>query len=358
MTPPPELAVVAEDLVKHYPGKTVVKAVDGVSFTVPTGSVLSILGPNGAGKTTTVRILTTLIKPDSGHAMVAGADVLRAPQDVRKQIGVSGQYAAVDEYLTGFKNLEMIGRLYHLSKADARARALELLGQFRLDQAADRTAKTYSGGMRRRLDLAGALVARPPVIFLDEPTTGLDPRSRGDMWEVIQGLVREGTTVLLTTQYLEEADQLADDIIVVDQGRIIAHGNADELKASVGGERLEITVADSDRLADAAQALASIGEGEASIDHHTRRVTVAVTGATKSLLEAVRRLDERDITVQDIGVRRPTLDDAFLALTGHRAEDPEDLEDTEGIEDLEAVTEVHADAPADPHTGADERSPR
>lgn len=310
--------VTADGLVKHYGD---VKAADGISLVVPQGSVLGVLGPNGAGKTTTVRMLTTLIRPDRGRATVAGYDVAEQPDEVRRRIGVSGQYAAVDEYLTGYENLEMVGRLYHLSKADARARAKELLAQFRLEEAADRPSKTYSGGMRRRLDLAGALVARPPVIFLDEPTTGLDPRSRGEMWEVIADLVREGTSVLLTTQYLEEADRLAHNIVVVDRGVVIAEGTADQLKAQVGGERLHVTIADATRLGDAARVLAEVGLGEPEADEHTRSLTVGVSGGTDSLLQGVRRLDQESITVQDIGIRRPTLDDAFLSLTGHKAED-------------------------------------
>ncbi|NHN56673.1 ATP-binding cassette domain-containing protein [Calidifontibacter sp. DB0510] len=316
----PQPAVIADGLVKHY--KTV-KAIDGVSLEVPEGTVLGVLGPNGAGKTTTVRVLTTLIRPDAGHAFVAGADVIKQPQEVRRRIGVSGQYAAVDEYLTGYENLEMVGRLYHLPRREAKARARELLRQFRLEDAADRPAKGYSGGMRRRLDLAGALVARPPVIFLDEPTTGLDPRSRGDMWEVIADLVSGGTSVLLTTQYLEEADRLADDIVVVDHGTVIAHGTADQLKDEVGGERLEVTVADGARLDDARRLLERVGHGDADITEHTRRVSVAVRAGTRSLIEGVRLLDEAGVEVKDIGIRRPTLDDAFLALTGHRAEDDE-----------------------------------
>ncbi|AKU18773.1 ATP-binding cassette domain-containing protein [Luteipulveratus mongoliensis] len=327
-------AVRAEGLIKHYKD---VKAIDGVSLAVPEGTVLGMLGPNGAGKTTTVRVLTTLIRPDAGTATVAGADVINQPDQVRSKIGVSGQYAAVDEYLTGYENLEMVGRLYHLPASQARARARELLGEFRLEDAADRPAKTYSGGMRRRLDLAGALVARPPVIFLDEPTTGLDPRSRGDMWEVIEGLVSEGTSVLLTTQYLEEADRLADNIIVIDRGRIIAEGTADELKAQVGGERLTVTVAEPERLRETAQTLSELGSGEAEVNDHTRTVIVPVTGGTQSLLLAVRQLDERSITVQDIGIRRPTLDDAFLSLTGHKAEDEESDADDEREREAQTV---------------------
>ncbi|WP_265448074.1 ATP-binding cassette domain-containing protein [Flexivirga meconopsidis] len=319
-------AVTADGLVKHYKE---VKAVDGVSLRVPEGSVLGVLGPNGAGKTTTVRMLTTLIRPDAGSATVAGADVLRDPQEVRRRIGVSGQYAAVDEHLTGRENLEMVARLYHLPRGEAKARARELLAQFRLEDAANRPTKTYSGGMRRRLDLAGALVARPPVIFLDEPTTGLDPRSRGDMWEVINDLVGHGTSVLLTTQYLEEADRLADNIVVIDHGQIIAEGTADQLKAQVGGERLEITVADPALLDQAGDILAGVGDGAVETDRHSRRLIVPVSGGTQSLLAAVRRFDEASITVQDIGIRRPTLDDAFLSLTGHRAEQSEQSDEAD-----------------------------
>ncbi|MCG7323264.1 ATP-binding cassette domain-containing protein [Arsenicicoccus bolidensis] len=332
-------AVIAEDLVKHYPGgrggrgHDVVRAADGISLTVPEGSVLGVLGPNGAGKTTTVRMLTTLIRPDSGRATVAGADVVHDPQAVRRLIGVSGQYAAVDEYLTGYENLEMVGRLYHLSAQDSRRRARQLLEDFRLEDAADRPAKTYSGGMRRRLDLAGALVARPPVIFLDEPTTGLDPRSRGDMWDVIGDLVREGTTVLLTTQYLEEADRLADNILVVDHGRVIAEGTADQLKDQVGGGRLHVTVADASDIRLAREVLEGLGEGQVEVEEHTRELTLPAAGGTRTLVDAVQRLGDRGITVQDIGVRRPTLDDAFLSLTGRPAEGSEGTEHKTDQED-------------------------
>ncbi len=307
-------AVIAEGLVKRYGDVT---ALDELSMRVPEGSVLGVLGPNGAGKTTSVRVLTTLLRPDAGRAEVAGVDVLADPRRVRRRIGVSGQYAAVDEHLTGFENLDMVGRLYHLGRSRSRARARELLEAFDLTEAGSRLVKTYSGGMRRRLDLAGALVARPPVLFLDEPTTGLDPRSRGDMWRVIRGLVHGGTSLLLTTQYLEEADQLADNIVVVDHGRVIAEGTADELKTMVGGERLELVVEDAARLEEVRDMLARACGADAEVDHHTRRVTVPVSGGTRALVDTVRRLDAAGLAVQDIGIRRPTLDDAFLQLTGH-----------------------------------------
>lgn len=316
-----DYAIEAEGLRKTY-GQ--VEALRGVNLAAPAGSVLGVLGPNGAGKTTAVRILSTLIKPDAGTARVAGIDVVADPFGVRRNIGVAGQYASVDEYLSGQENLEMIGRLYHLSAKEAKARASELLRDFRLEDAADRPAKTYSGGMRRRLDLAGALVVRPPVVFLDEPTTGLDPRSRGDMWQVITDLVADGTTVLLTTQYLEEADQLAHDIVVIDHGQVIARGDADALKAQVGGERLVVTIAEGDRLAEVAGSLRPLGIGDAEIDDHTRTLTLPVTTGTTALVEAVRMLGDAGVTVQDIGIRRPTLDDAFLSLTGHRAEESTD----------------------------------
>ena len=310
-------AILAEGLVKRYKEVT---ALDGVSFRVPEGSVLGVLGPNGAGKTTAVKILTTLIEADAGRAEVAGIDVRQDPRGVRRRIGVSGQYAAVDEYLTGFENLDMIGRLYHLGRKASGVRARELLVDFRLDEAGDRMSKTYSGGMRRRLDLAGALVARPPVLFLDEPTTGLDPRSRTEMWEILQGLVAGGTSLLLTTQYLEEADLLADNIIVIDKGRIIAEGTADQLKSQVGGERLEITVSDLGQIRAAAELVAPLGIGEATLDEQRRSVLVPVTGGAAVLADALRRLDAAAIRVDDVGLRRPTLDDVFLSLTGHVAE--------------------------------------
>jgi len=317
-TPAAAAAVSARGLVKRYKDVT---ALDGVDLTVPTGSVLGLLGPNGAGKTTIVRILTTLLRPDEGSAEVAGVDVLKRPRDVRRRIGLSGQYAAVDEYLTGFENLDMIGRLYHLGARRSRERARELLASFRLEDAADRPSKTYSGGMRRRLDLAGALVANPPVIFLDEPTTGLDPRGRADMWEVIQNLVAGGTTLLLTTQYLEEADLLADEIVVIDHGRIIAQGTSDQLKSQVGGERLELTVQDGGRLDEAARLLEPLGVSPAVLDVSRRGLLMPVTGGAQVLTEALRRLDEASLVLDDVGLRRPTLDDVFLSLTGRLAED-------------------------------------
>jgi ABC-2 type transport system ATP-binding protein len=310
--------VEAEGLVKRY-GK--VTALDGLDLAVPRGTVLGLLGPNGAGKTTAVRVLTTLVVPDAGRARVAGIDVLADPREVRRRIGLSGQYAAVDEYLTGFENLDMVGRLYHLGRRRSRSRARELLERFRLADAADRPVKTYSGGMRRRLDLAGALVADPPVLFLDEPTTGLDPRSRTDMWDVITELVAGGTSLLLTTQYLEEADRLADDIVVIDRGRVIAHGTADQLKAQVGGERVELVVDDGTRLDDARSALAPLSVGDITVDTHTRTVTAPVSGGSAALVEALRRLDARGVAVSDVGLRRPTLDDVFLSLTGRPAEE-------------------------------------
>jgi ABC-2 type transport system ATP-binding protein len=329
-------AIETEGLVKVYRSRAdEVRALDGVDLEVQEGTVLGLLGPNGAGKTTTVRILATLIRPDEGRATVAGLDVVREAQSVRKAIGLSGQYAAVDENLTGRENLWMFGRLYGLASRDARSRSDELLGEFGLDDAADRVAKTYSGGMRRRLDLAAALVGRPQLLFLDEPTTGLDPRGRLRMWDVIRDQVREGTTLLLTTQYLEEADALADSIAVVDHGRIIARGTADELKAQVGGERIEVVVRQADELRRAVATLAP--DGGSTCDRHTRRVTVAARGGAQELVDVVRRLGEAGIEVDDVGLRRPTLDDVFLSLTGHAAESPQgDEADDEPDEELAA----------------------
>ena len=312
--------ITAEGLVKIYKTrKHEVRALDGVDLSVARGTILGLLGPNGAGKTTTVRILATLLRPDAGHATIAGLDVIRDAQQIRTLIGLSGQYASVDENLTGSENLWMFGRLYQLSSDTARARAGELLDQFELADAADRVVKTYSGGMRRRLDLASALIGRPKLLFLDEPTTGLDPRSRLGMWEVIRSLVREGVTLLLTTQYLEEADELADTIAVVDHGKIIARGTSDDLKAQVGGERIEVVVHDRTRVDEARRILDRIGLGGSTVDDHTRRVTVPSDGGAKRLATVIRDFDEVGIAIDDIGLRRPTLDDVFLSLTGHAA---------------------------------------
>lgn len=313
--------ITAEGLIKTYrTGKQEVRALDGLDLTVPEGSVLGLLGPNGAGKTTTVRILATLLRPDGGRATVAGFDVLREAQQIRSVIGLSGQYAAVDENLTGRENLILFGRLYQLGKAEAKRRADELLEQFALTDAADRVIKTYSGGMRRRLDLASALIGRPRLIFLDEPTTGLDPRSRLGMWEVIRDRVHEGTTILLTTQYLEEADELAHSIAVVDTGKIIARGTADSLKSQIGGERIEVVVHDRTMLPQAITIISRDCEGESTVDEHTRRVTAPARAGAQSLVKVLRDLDEASIAIDDIGLRRPTLDDVFLTLTGHVAE--------------------------------------
>jgi ABC-2 type transport system ATP-binding protein len=312
-------AVSARGLVKSYGA---VRALVDVDLEVATGSVLGLLGPNGAGKTTIIRILTTLLRPDAGTARVAGLDVVRDAARLRERIGLAGQYAAVDENLTGLENLTMVGRLYGQPRADAKRRGHELLERFELLDAAHRATKTYSGGMRRRLDLAAALVAQPPVLFLDEPTTGLDPRSRLQLWETIEGLVAEGTTVLLTTQYLDEADRLATKIAVIDQGRVIARGSPDELKDRVGGERLEIRLDDA-LLADVAvRALASMTDEPPAVANDL--VTVGVRRRGGAIVEAVRRLDEAGVGVEDIALRRPTLDDVFLSLTGHAAESADD----------------------------------
>ncbi|MCT9143331.1 ATP-binding cassette domain-containing protein [Streptomyces violarus] len=319
-------AIYAEGLVKTFGD---VKALDGVDLDVPEGTVLGLLGPNGAGKTTTVRCLTTLLRPDSGRAVVAGIDVLKQPDAVRRSIGLSGQFAAVDEYLTGRENLQMVGQLYQMRAKAARERAVELLEQFHLTDAADRPTKTYSGGMRRRLDLAAALVVSPPVMFMDEPTTGLDPRNRQQLWEVIKQLVSGGTTLLLTTQYLEEADHLAHDIAVVDQGRVIAQGTSDQLKARTGGERVEVVVHEREHIQAAVEVLAGFGKGETTVEEHMRKLTAPVTGGAKLLAEVIRELDTRGIEIDDIGLRRPTLDDVFLSLTGHVAEVKDEASDEE-----------------------------
>jgi ABC-2 type transport system ATP-binding protein len=317
---PTDAAVETTRLHKSYGD---VQALRGVDLWVETGSVFGLLGPNGAGKTTAVRILTTLLLPDEGSARVAGLDVVHDAAKVREQIGLAGQYAAVDENLSGFENLEMVGRLYHLRRGHARRRARELLSSFQLSGAADKLVRTYSGGMRRRLDLAAALVARPPVLFLDEPTTGLDIRSRIALWDAIEALVAEGTTVLLTTQYLDEADRLADRIAVIDQGLVIAEGTPDELKAQVGGERLEIHLGDSGRDEEALAALAPIASEHPFVEGGSVHVPVAERRGT--IADAVRRLDDAGIAIDDVSVRTPTLDDVFLTLTGHAAE-PESAE--------------------------------
>ena len=318
-------AIIAEGLVKTFgSGDDAVEAVRGIDLVVPKGTVVGMLGPNGAGKTTTVRMLTTLLRPDAGTAVVAGHDVVAEPQAVRSSIGLSGQFAAIDENLTGRENLWLFGRLYQLSSADATRRAAELLEQFDLADAGDRVAKTYSGGMRRRLDLAGSLIVHPEVLFLDEPTTGLDPGSRLDLWDVIRQRREEGATILLTTQYLEEADALADRIVVIDRGSIIAEGTADELKAKVGGERIEVIVHDPAALAQAEEILHRGSDGQCDVDTKTRKLTVPTSQGSKGLVLVIRDLDEASIAIDDIALRRPTLDDVFLELTGHHAEDASD----------------------------------
>jgi ABC-2 type transport system ATP-binding protein len=319
-------AVIAENLIKTY-NKGSVQALDGLSLDVEEGTVLGVLGPNGAGKTTTVRILATLLSPDSGRANVAGIDVLKHPDEVRKIIGLSGQYAAVDETLTGWDNLIMFGRLYHLSAKSASARAVELLEQFRLTESAKRPIRTYSGGMRRRLDLAASLIVRPKVLFLDEPTTGLDPRGRQDMWGVIDELVKGGVTLLLTTQYLEEADHLADEIAVIDHGKVIARGTSDSLKKQVGGERLEIVV-ENENMAAVKEIVAKVSGSAINVDEGLRQISAPVTTGSKALIEAAKLLDEKGIHPLDIGLKRPSLDDVFLALTGHVAEEKKEEEDS------------------------------
>jgi ABC-2 type transport system ATP-binding protein len=319
----------ARGLEKHF-GET--HALRGVDFDVPEGKILAVLGPNGAGKTTAVRILATLTRGDAGEATVAGFNVAKQPEQVRANIGLTGQFAALDELLTGRENLEMIGSLYHLPRAKVRQRAGELLARFDLEDAANRPVKTYSGGMRRRLDLGGSLMAEPPILFLDEPTTGLDPRSRLGMWDLIAELVAGGTTLLLTTQYLEEADRLADQIAVMDHGKVIARGTANELKARIGGERLEVQVTRPEQLLAARAALARLAP-DVRIDEPARRVSIPVTEADGILTRAIRELDAAGVNVDDAGVRRPTLDDVFLVLTGQHP-------DADGATDSEPVEAV------------------
>jgi ABC-2 type transport system ATP-binding protein len=314
-------AISVRGLVKSYGS---VRALVGVDLDVATGTVLGLLGPNGAGKTTVVRVLTTLLRPDAGTASVAGLDVVRDAAALRERIGLAGQYAAVDENLTGLENLTMVGRLYGERRGRAKQRGAELLERFDLVEAANRPAKTYSGGMRRRLDLAAALVAKPPVLFLDEPTTGLDPRSRLQLWETIEGLVADGTTVLLTTQYLDEADRLAHSIAVIDHGRVIADGTPDELKDRVGGERLEVHLDDRAQAELAVRALAPMSDGPPVVEEDVVRLNVRRRNGT--LVESVRRLDEAGVGVADVALRRPTLDDVFLSLTGRVAESEDEKE--------------------------------
>jgi ABC-2 type transport system ATP-binding protein len=299
-------------------------ALRGLDLSVAEGTILGVLGPNGAGKTTAVRILTTLSRPDAGEATVAGIDVLRQPDEARRKIGVAGQYASLDEVLTGGENLRMLGRLFRLDARTARERADALIQRFELTDAADRPVRTYSGGMRRRLDLGAALMSEPPVIFLDEPTTGLDPKGRLGMWDLIAELAKGGTTILMTTQYLEEADRLADSIAVIDRGKVIAQGTSNELKRLVGGERLEVTISDAPWLPAASRVLEALGGGPVHVDEGARRVSVAVASHDGVLTRAIRELDAAEVKVDDIGFRRPTLDEVFLSITGRPAEDAPD----------------------------------
>ncbi len=312
-------SIIAESLVKTY-DKGKVRALDNLNLDVEEGTVLGVLGPNGAGKTTTVRILSTLLRPDSGHAIVAGIDVIQNPEKVREVIGLSGQYAAVDEILTGYDNLVMFGQLYHLGKKNSVIRANELLERFGLTEAAKRPIKTYSGGMRRRLDLAASLIVKPKVLFLDEPTTGLDPRGRQDMWGVIEELVKDGVTLLLTTQSLEEADQLADEIAVIDTGKVIARGTSDALKKQVGGERLEVVV-ETPYISQTLEIVAAISGIKPSLDEGLRMISAPVSTGTRALLDVLKALEAANIHALDVGLKRPSLDDVFLSLTGHAAED-------------------------------------
>jgi ABC-2 type transport system ATP-binding protein len=324
-------AVVAQGLRKRF-GDT--EALRGVDLEIERATVLGVLGPNGAGKTTAVRILTTLLRPDAGRAFIDGIDVVAEPRRARARIGVTGQYAAVDERMTGFENLQHVGRLFHLDTAEARRRARELLERFSLDDAGDRVVKGYSGGMRRRLDIAMSLIARPSVLFLDEPTTGLDPRSRLEMWDVIDDLVADGTTTLLTTQYLEEAERLAGSIVVIDRGSVIARGTATELKSASGGDRVEVTIAERDLLDRVPELLAGIAQPGVveTIDRAARTVTIPVATTEHIVPLVVRTLDDAGIEVLDVVVRRPTLDDVFLQLTGHRAEDADATDELVGAD--------------------------
>ncbi len=320
----PSAMIEAVGLHKHF-GET--HALRGLNLSAAEGTILGVLGPNGAGKTTAVRILTTLTRPDAGEARVAGVDVLKHPDRARTQFGVAGQYASLDELLTGRENLEMIGRLYRLPSGEVRRRADDLLQRFELTDAANRTVKTYSGGMRRRLDLGAALMLQPPVIFLDEPTTGLDPKGRLSMWDLIAGLAKGGTTVLMTTQYLEEADRLADDIAVIDHGVVIARGTADDLKRMVGGERLEVVIDNPTYLPEARRTLEAISGETAHVHEEEKRVVVPIASTDGVLTRAIRELDSAGVHVDDIGFRRPTLDEVFLAITGRPAEEATEKEE-------------------------------
>lgn len=311
------------DLVKTYRPRRapVVHALDGLTLSVPRGTITALLGPNGAGKTTAVEVLTTLITPESGSAMIDGIDVLSEPDRVRPLIGVSGQYAAVDENLTGLENLDMVGRLYHLGPKSSKIRAAELIELFDLTDAQNRPVKGFSGGMRRRIDLAGALVNDPKVLCLDEPTTGLDPRSRLGLWEIITRMVDSGTTVLLTTQYLEEADRLADDIAVIDRGKVIAQGTSDELKSSIGGQKVQLSLVSESDSAEAVALLRAAGTAEPDVSADRRTVSVTVKNGPAALAAVLRAVEDRAIRLHDAGMQRPTLDDVFLQLTGHSATD-------------------------------------
>jgi ABC-2 type transport system ATP-binding protein len=338
----------ATGLTKKYRSKSgPVHALAGLDLSVPRGTITALLGPNGAGKTTVVKVLTTLIRPDAGTAIVDGIDVTHDPKAVRRIIGVSGQYAAVDENLTGFENLEMVGRLYHLGRKASRRRAQELIDLFELTAAGNRPVKGFSGGMRRRIDLAGALVINPKVLFLDEPTTGLDPRSRLALWDVIKSLVTGGTTVLLTTQYLEEADQLADDILVIDDGRVIAQGTSDELKAQIGGHRVVVALVDAADGSAAQEILHRRGAGTAVLDADGRTVEVAVTDGPRALQNVLSDLEAAGIELHDAGMRRPTLDDVFLRLTGHHAEEDQARDDEPGTKPRKKSSGTHADSTTD-----------
>ncbi|CRK56297.1 Methionine ABC transporter ATP-binding protein [Alloactinosynnema sp. L-07] len=324
--PETKYAVQAEDLQKKFGDK---RALDGLDLTVRRGEVHGLLGPNGAGKTTAVRILATLLRVDGGRALVAGHDVSREPALVRRSIGLTGQFAAVDEILSGRQNLEMFGRLFHLDRRAARVRATELLAQFDLVDAAKRSVNTYSGGMRRRLDLAASMILAPEVLFLDEPTTGLDPRGRNEVWQAVRSLVADGTTVLLTTQYLEEADQLAHRVAVIDRGRTIADDTPDVLKSDIG-DRIEVVVREADDLPKAANVVARVATAELTVDVDQRTVKAPVADRVAALTDVARTLADAGVRVEDIGLRRPTLDEVFLRLTGHRTEDSDDLAETKG----------------------------